>query len=110
MVNNVIEVVNCVIAARPSLLNFMIADIPQSHSMEQAVAIMTGALATGETPGDPRERRRSLILVAGENATGPSAVLLPAKHDQGHVIGRCAGSELACLPLDSGDDRTGAQA
>jgi hypothetical protein len=38
----------------PSLLNFMIADIPQSHSMEQAVAIMTGALATGETPGDPR--------------------------------------------------------
>ena len=54
MVNNVIEVVNCVIAARPSLLNFMIADIPQSHSMEQAVAIMAGALATGETPGDPR--------------------------------------------------------
>ena len=28
MVNNVIRVVNYVIAARPSLLNFMIADMP----------------------------------------------------------------------------------
>jgi len=32
MVNNVIGVVNYVIAARPSLLNFMIADIPGSFS------------------------------------------------------------------------------
>ena len=31
MVNNVIGVVNYVIAARPSLLNFMIADIHAGH-------------------------------------------------------------------------------
>jgi len=32
MVNNVIGVVNYVIAARPSLLNFMIADIGSNRS------------------------------------------------------------------------------
>ena len=32
MVNNVIGVVNYVIAARPSLLNFVIADIDRLHS------------------------------------------------------------------------------
>jgi hypothetical protein len=31
MVNNVIGVVNYVIAARPSLLNFMIADTMEAH-------------------------------------------------------------------------------
>ena len=57
MVNNVIGVVNYVIAARPSLLNFMIADIRQGQSLK---------LRLRRPGGDPRlDRIPGSVVVGG---------------------------------------------
>jgi hypothetical protein len=45
MVNNVIEVVSYVIAARPSLLNFVIADKKAADIVPQAPVVLAAALA-----------------------------------------------------------------
>ena len=49
MVNNVIAVLNYVIAARPSLLNFMIADRPAAAAVPAFWAGTVGALAAVAT-------------------------------------------------------------
>ena len=48
MVNNVIGVVNYVIAARPSLLNFVIADSGGQRSRPEPERIASGVLTRGE--------------------------------------------------------------
>jgi hypothetical protein len=71
MVNNVIGVVNYVIAARPSLLNFMIADTtPSTHSL-RGVRFLRRRRATGQ-----RGRRRVLaghVRGLSQGRDGPGA-------------------------------------
>ena len=64
MVNNVIGVVNYVIAARPSLLNFVIADTDGSR----------------EDPGRNGCRQAQIALIGGQTGSKPMA----ARPDSGH--------------------------
>ena len=61
MVNNVIGVVNYVIAARPSLLNFMIADSKGAAGAQDLLGAGEGLLVHGGWPAAARPRRCTTV-------------------------------------------------
>jgi hypothetical protein len=79
MVNNVIGVVNYVIAARPSLLNFMIADMVGFGAAAGAVTawVTAGAAAGAFTEPHAARPRPAASASAGIATTLLSFIVLP---------------------------------
>jgi hypothetical protein len=102
MVNNVIGVVNYVIAARPSLRNFMIADSKASAEMAGPVVCFSYLAAAGLWHVDrfPLPNRgvgigqHCVVTIA---ADGPvAAAVLAAVGVPAQVLGSGLGAELRC--------------